>query len=109
MPIGFHTCRHHYLPLLENEELPTALEEGRAELEELTGPLTVVAYPHGAADERVAAAARAAGFAVGYTGAPTLWDPTTIRCCSADSRPPTARWDNSRSSSSPPSSARAAE
>jgi peptidoglycan/xylan/chitin deacetylase (PgdA/CDA1 family) len=70
MPIGFHTRRHHYLPVLDDDELAGAFDDGRAELEELTGRLTVIAYPHGTADERVAAAARAAGFAVGYTGAP---------------------------------------
>jgi peptidoglycan/xylan/chitin deacetylase (PgdA/CDA1 family) len=71
MAIGFHTRRHRYLPLLPAGELDAAFVEGRAELEELAGrPLNVVAYPHGAADERVAAAARAAGFEVGYTGRP---------------------------------------
>jgi peptidoglycan/xylan/chitin deacetylase (PgdA/CDA1 family) len=71
MAIGFHTRRHRYLPLLPAGELAAAFVEGRAELEELADrPLSVVAYPHGAADERVAAAARAAGFEVGYTGRP---------------------------------------
>jgi peptidoglycan/xylan/chitin deacetylase (PgdA/CDA1 family) len=71
MSIGFHTRRHRYLPHLPAGALAAAFVEGRAELEELAGrPLSVVAYPHGAADERVAAAARAAGFEVGYTGSP---------------------------------------
>jgi peptidoglycan/xylan/chitin deacetylase (PgdA/CDA1 family) len=69
--IGFHTRRHEYLPRLGDDELARALDEGRAELEELVGRrLTAIAYPHGAADARVAAAARAAGFDVGYTGVP---------------------------------------
>jgi peptidoglycan/xylan/chitin deacetylase (PgdA/CDA1 family) len=69
MSIGFHTRRHHPLPSLDDRALEAALEEGRDELEELIGErLTVVGYPHGLADERVAAAARRAGFETGYTG-----------------------------------------
>jgi peptidoglycan/xylan/chitin deacetylase (PgdA/CDA1 family) len=69
--IGFHTRRHHRLPRLNQAELGTAIAEGRVELEAAVGaPLTTIAYPHGRADERVAAAARAAGFAAGFTGAP---------------------------------------
>lgn len=71
MSIGFHTRRHDYLPVLDDESLADAFEDGRFELEELAGErLTIVAYPHGAADERVARAARRAGFVSGYTGTP---------------------------------------
>jgi hypothetical protein len=42
---------------------------GRSELEEvLHHPLRTIAYPHGGGDSRVAAAARDAGFAAGFTG-----------------------------------------
>jgi peptidoglycan/xylan/chitin deacetylase (PgdA/CDA1 family) len=69
--IGFHTRRHHRLPGLAAAELDAAMVEGRAELEAAAGAtLTTIAYPHGRADERVAAAARAAAFAAGFTGAP---------------------------------------
>jgi peptidoglycan/xylan/chitin deacetylase (PgdA/CDA1 family) len=68
MTIGFHTRRHHFLPLLEDEQLTLAFQVGREELEDAAGRLTLVAYPHGAADQRVAAAARAAGFTIGFTG-----------------------------------------
>jgi peptidoglycan/xylan/chitin deacetylase (PgdA/CDA1 family) len=69
--LGFHTRRHRRLPMLAVTELDVALTEGRAELEAAAGaPLTVIAYPHGRADARVAAAARAAGFAAGFTGSP---------------------------------------
>jgi peptidoglycan/xylan/chitin deacetylase (PgdA/CDA1 family) len=69
--IGFHTRRHEVLPLLGDDELDAALTEGRAELEELAGArVTAISYPHGRADERVAAAARRAGFEVGFTGRP---------------------------------------
>jgi peptidoglycan/xylan/chitin deacetylase (PgdA/CDA1 family) len=69
--IGFHTRRHHPLPGLAAADLDAAMAEGRAELDEATGGrLTTIAYPHGRADERVAAAARAAGFGAGFTGSP---------------------------------------
>jgi peptidoglycan/xylan/chitin deacetylase (PgdA/CDA1 family) len=67
--IGFHTRRHHPLPGLTAAELDAAMADGLAELEEAAGgKLTTIAYPHGRADGRVAAAARAAGFDAGFTG-----------------------------------------
>ena len=41
------------------------------------GPLELLAYPHGGADERVAAAARAAGYAVAFTTAAEAARPGT--------------------------------
>jgi peptidoglycan/xylan/chitin deacetylase (PgdA/CDA1 family) len=71
MRIGFHTRRHHFLPALDDHALRAAFEEGRSELEEAAEQrLTAVAYPHGTADTRVAEAAGAAGFRIGYTGSP---------------------------------------
>ena len=68
MTIGFHTRRHDRMPALDDQALAASLRDGRAELDEVVGaPLTVIGYPHGGADERVAAAARDAGFSVGYT------------------------------------------
>jgi peptidoglycan/xylan/chitin deacetylase (PgdA/CDA1 family) len=68
LEIGFHTRRHDQLVGLSDEELAGALQEGRAELEELAGgKLETIAYPHGVADARVAEAARAAGFRWGFT------------------------------------------
>jgi peptidoglycan/xylan/chitin deacetylase (PgdA/CDA1 family) len=68
--IGFHTLRHDRLPPLNDALLADALSEGRAELEAAAGRrLTMIAYPHGRADERVAGAARSAGFHFGFTGA----------------------------------------
>jgi peptidoglycan/xylan/chitin deacetylase (PgdA/CDA1 family) len=67
--IGFHTRRHYPLPPLAADELGAAMTEGRPELEEAAGGrLATIAYPHGRADGRVAAAARAAGFGAGFTG-----------------------------------------
>ena len=69
MTIGFHTRGHHPLPTLDDDKLADALAEGRLDLEEVVGErLKVVGYPHGRADSRVAAAARRAGYCVGYTG-----------------------------------------
>ena len=70
MRIGFHTKRHDALTLLDHNELQAAMAEGRSALEELAGHrLELIAYPHGRADGRVAAAALDAGFTVGFTAA----------------------------------------
>jgi peptidoglycan/xylan/chitin deacetylase (PgdA/CDA1 family) len=67
--IGFHTRRHDPLPGLTDEELERAMHDGRPDLERFAGKrITAIAYPHGRADARVAAAARAAGFELGFTG-----------------------------------------
>ena len=70
LEIGFHTRRHDALPPLGDAELAEAMRAGRSELEEVVGPLRTISYPHGLADARVAAAARAAGFEAGFTGVP---------------------------------------
>lgn len=68
--IGFHTLRHDRLLPLGGDGLAAALTDGRSALEEACGSrLTSIAYPHGRGDERVAQAARAAGFELGFTGA----------------------------------------
>jgi peptidoglycan/xylan/chitin deacetylase (PgdA/CDA1 family) len=67
--VGFHTLRHYRLPDLPDDDLELALRAGREDLERATGRrLTVIAYPHGAADGRVASAAAAAGYVTGFTG-----------------------------------------
>jgi peptidoglycan/xylan/chitin deacetylase (PgdA/CDA1 family) len=76
--IGFHTRRHDLLPTLGAEELEHALRDGRDELEQVAGrPLRTISYPHGGADARVAAAARAAGFDAGFTGQPIVVTPAS--------------------------------
>jgi len=68
--IGFHTRRHDRLPPLSDALLRDALSDGRDALEAAAAcRLTMIAYPHGRADQRIAGAARAAGFEVGFTGA----------------------------------------
>ena len=67
MTVGFHTYRHDPMTGLSDTQLADALRVGRNELEEVTGaPVEVIGYPHGRADERVATAARSAGFRFGY-------------------------------------------
>jgi peptidoglycan/xylan/chitin deacetylase (PgdA/CDA1 family) len=71
MTVGFHTLDHPLLPVLDDEGLAAALRIGRAELAAVVGrPLTLLAYPHGKADTRVARAARAAGYRAAWTGWP---------------------------------------
>jgi peptidoglycan/xylan/chitin deacetylase (PgdA/CDA1 family) len=66
--VGFHTLRHEPLPSLGDDDLRAALEEGREPLAAAgANEVALIAYPHGRADERVAAAARAAGLALGFT------------------------------------------
>ena len=65
--IGFHTLRHRWLPALDDDQLSRAMRDGREQLEAAAGArLTMIAYPHGGCDERVAAAAGAAGYTHGF-------------------------------------------
>jgi peptidoglycan/xylan/chitin deacetylase (PgdA/CDA1 family) len=73
MTLGFHTLEHPLLPTLDDERLAAALTQGRTELAALIGkPITLLAYPHGKADRRVAQAARIAGYRAAWTGSPRL-------------------------------------
>lgn len=68
MEIGFHTVHHPVLPVLEDAELARALTHGAAQLaEDLATPVRRIAYPHGRADRRVAAATAAAGWRSGWS------------------------------------------
>ena len=76
--LGFHTARHYLLTTLDDVRLDRELTDGREVLSEISGkPITTMAYPHGKADARVAQAARAAGFEVGFTGGSKRVDRTT--------------------------------
>jgi peptidoglycan/xylan/chitin deacetylase (PgdA/CDA1 family) len=78
--IGFHTLRHDRFDRLTDAQLRAALLEGRERLERLVGrPLSLLAYPHGAAGAREARAAEQAGFSLAFT---TRWTP-----CEPDSEP----------------------
>jgi peptidoglycan/xylan/chitin deacetylase (PgdA/CDA1 family) len=63
--VGSHTKSHPLLTQVDDDRLRRELEESREEIERRLGSCTSVAYPFGVADERVAAAAAAAGYEVG--------------------------------------------
>ena len=61
--IGAHTCSHPRLPDLGGDTIAYELAQARAVCErEIPQPCRSVAYPFGAADRRVRAAARTAGY-----------------------------------------------
>ena len=67
--IGFHTRDHRPLTELAADDLARALHDGRDPLEAAAGcTVSTIAYPHGRADGRVAAAARSAGYTDGFGG-----------------------------------------
>jgi peptidoglycan/xylan/chitin deacetylase (PgdA/CDA1 family) len=76
--IGFHTRRHYLLSTLDDSALRSAMRNGRERLETLAGRrMTMIAYPHGKADGRIAAAARAEGYERGFTAWAFPVGPTT--------------------------------
>jgi peptidoglycan/xylan/chitin deacetylase (PgdA/CDA1 family) len=74
--IGFHTLRHRQLPRLNDGELAKAMREGRDRISSVVvQELRAIAYPHGKAGSRVAAAASNAGFDLGFTSSWTAVGP----------------------------------
>ena len=65
--IGSHTVTHPRLPDVDDATLAAELEDSRAAIVEGIGVCDTIAYPYGLADDRVAAAARRAGYASGLT------------------------------------------
>lgn len=66
--IGSHAMAHEHLPRLSDAELRATLRDSKRTLEDLTGrAVTAVSYPFGEHDERVRAAAAAAGYTSGYS------------------------------------------
>lgn len=66
-----HTCGHPSLPKLDDARLMDELVRSRAALRDRFGfESTFLAYPFGHTDERVERAARAAGFAAGFSTQP---------------------------------------
>jgi peptidoglycan/xylan/chitin deacetylase (PgdA/CDA1 family) len=61
--IGSHTVTHPLLTTLDGDALAAELTGSRSRICEQLGSCDSLAYPYGVADERVALAARAAGFA----------------------------------------------
>jgi peptidoglycan/xylan/chitin deacetylase (PgdA/CDA1 family) len=65
--IGSHGVSHAHLTRLGDDDLLRELVESKQQIEdELGRPCTELAYPYGEHDERVRAAARAAGYDRGY-------------------------------------------
>jgi peptidoglycan/xylan/chitin deacetylase (PgdA/CDA1 family) len=68
-----HTCSHPSLPGLDDERLAAELAGSRSALQELLGtPVDCLAYPFGHFDERVASAARQAGYRAAFSTRPGL-------------------------------------
>jgi peptidoglycan/xylan/chitin deacetylase (PgdA/CDA1 family) len=66
--IGSHGVSHAHLTRLSDAELQEELEDSKRELEaELGRPCRELAYPYGEHDQRVRAAAHAAGYSRAYT------------------------------------------
>ena len=66
-----HTCSHASLPALDDDELRRELVESRSALERLLErPVDYLAYPFGHLDERVAVAARSAGYRAAFSTQP---------------------------------------
>jgi len=79
--IGSHTVSHPHLPTLSDAELDDELRASKERLEdELDTPCTMLAYPFGDCDDRVRAAARAAGYetAFGLPGDASWRDPFDV-------------------------------
>jgi peptidoglycan/xylan/chitin deacetylase (PgdA/CDA1 family) len=64
---GSHGVRHAHLPELGDEELREELLESRRAISERLGSCEMLAYPFGHWDDRVAAAARDAGYSFAFT------------------------------------------
>ena len=66
--IGAHTVRHLYLPAQPDDVVRAELHLSREALRSLTGSrVDTLAYPFGAFDRRIVAAAREAGFRLAVT------------------------------------------
>lgn len=66
--IGSHGCSHTPMPFLDDDDLERELQDSRGRLESECGtPVTSIAYPNGDFDDRVASAAKRAGYALGFT------------------------------------------
>jgi peptidoglycan/xylan/chitin deacetylase (PgdA/CDA1 family) len=63
--VGSHTCSHPRLTTVGDEALARELEDSRAAVAQRLGECPSIAYPYGDVDDRVVAAARAAGYRTG--------------------------------------------
>jgi peptidoglycan/xylan/chitin deacetylase (PgdA/CDA1 family) len=89
--VGFHTLHHDFLPDLPDEALELAVSEGRDLVESAVGgAVRTIAYPHGGADRRVAAAAGRGHFEFGFAGEPSAIGPDDDPLLLARIEPPRA-------------------
>jgi peptidoglycan/xylan/chitin deacetylase (PgdA/CDA1 family) len=65
--VGSHTITHRLLTELDDADLERELTESRRVVGERLGECRTISYPYGQADDRVAAAAAAAGYEAGCT------------------------------------------
>jgi peptidoglycan/xylan/chitin deacetylase (PgdA/CDA1 family) len=80
--VGFHTLRHYNLAVLADGRLEQAMHEGRVEVAAVVGhELSSIAYPGGKWSDEVVAAARAAGFRLGFTTDPEPVLPNSDPLC----------------------------
>jgi peptidoglycan/xylan/chitin deacetylase (PgdA/CDA1 family) len=92
---GSHTSQHHDLTGLANEALMEDLLESRRRIAERLGRCDALAYPFGAWNPRVAAAAAAAGYRWAFTmpsGAQASATPLSIPRIAVDQRDDEARF-----------------
>jgi peptidoglycan/xylan/chitin deacetylase (PgdA/CDA1 family) len=75
MELGSHSRDHAVLTGLDDASLADDLAQSKAAVEALTGePCPTLAYPFGIYDDRVGAAARAAGYELCFGWLPGPWD-----------------------------------
>ncbi len=76
MEVGAHSVSHADLRTVDDEELSLELGGSLSAVESLTGlPCRTMAYPYGLYDDRVKAAAAAAGYRLAWGWLPGPWDP----------------------------------
>ena len=77
--VGSHSASHAHLTALENAALAAELGDSKEAIEARVMPCRSVAYPYSAVDDRVVAAARAAGYEAGAAVLPVRRDRDPLR------------------------------
>jgi peptidoglycan/xylan/chitin deacetylase (PgdA/CDA1 family) len=92
MELGAHSMRHDDLRTLGDAELAADLADCKAAVEAVSGrPCRTLAYPFGAYDERVRAAAQAAGYELAWAWLPGPWEPFAAPRLPGPTRPGVSR------------------
>lgn len=91
--VGSHSRSHPRLPELGDDALAAELRESKEQLEVGLGlPCTSLAYPYGACDERVVAAAQRAGYSAAATLTRFPHAPETLRWPRVGVYPENSHW-----------------